>query len=140
MEAVEDEGLTWRVRFEEKLEALNIQSIIPNNYEELLKGMSSKEYKALKATNPTKYIGIMREIIEQDLSFVEQSDFIICKWDGDPMGGTVSEASHAVYSGVPCYLVTGIEPQDINGWFFGCFDKVFKTEKALFSFLKKEYK
>lgn len=135
MEALDDEGLNWRLRYEQVLNRLDIQCIIPNHYEEMLKGMSGKEYQKLKVTNIEEHRRIMREIQIKDLSFVEQSDLVICKWDGEDTAGTISEASHAVYCGVPAFLVTQVPPKDIMGWFLGSFDKIFPDEESLFKYL-----
>lgn len=140
MEALEDEGLNWRLDYEKELNKLNIQCIIPNHYEKALKGMSGKEYQKLKTTDINTHRNIMRKIQFEDLSFVEQSDFVICKWDGEATAGTISEASHAVYREIPAYLVTQVPQERIMGWFLGSFDKVFSCKETLFKHLSEELK
>lgn len=138
MEYTEDNGLGWRLVFKEELEKLQIKSILPN-FEELELVKNPQHFNSLKETNTEEYISIMRQLIDIDLTFVLDVDFVIIKWEGERMSGTIGEAQHAYLAGVPVYLVTSQPIKDIPGWFLGCTTEVFENLNCLMLFLIREY-
>jgi nucleoside 2-deoxyribosyltransferase len=139
MEYATDNGFNWRIHYQRLLYPLNITCVIPNFEEaEILKDV--KQLKYYKKENLSKYIEIMRKFIEKDLEFVEKSDFVIVKWDGEITSGTVGEVQQAYLLKKPAYLVTSKSFHEIPGWFLACFTQLFHTEEELVSFIRVEYK
>lgn len=133
IEYSEDSGLIWRREFAKELNSLGIKCIVPNDEEEnILNGIDIKE---LKKKNIFKYKNLMRKFIDLDLSLIDKSDFIVCRWEGEMSAGTFHEVGHAYENNQPLYLVTSFNYVDIPGWFFACFDRVFPDLKSLIDFL-----
>lgn len=135
METISDEGLSWRREFSDALKNIGIKCFIPNDEEKKLK--KHNNMKELKNTNIKKYIKIMRQFIAMDLNFVQQSDFLIAKWNGEQTTGTVHETGYAYQLRIPTYLVTSVPTNQIPGWFLACFTKIFASLDELIKFLKK---
>lgn len=73
-------------------------------------------------------------IIPNDLEMVKDSDFIIIylpKRDGYEVCGTYGEATLAKYLGIPVYLMTERENNEIPEWLIGCCKDVFCSWDAL---------
>lgn len=138
MEYKADEGITWRKRLAEELKRLGIQALIPN--EEEAQVVEDKEaYKLLKTEDIPAFKEVTRKIIDADIGLVEHSDLFICKYEGERMSGTPSEATYAYLRGIPTYLITHLPLQEIPGWFLGCFDHEFVDEIELIKHLEAEY-
>lgn len=133
MEYTEDNGIGWRLEFAAALKHLGVECVIPEHEEEhILKG---RDWVTLKRNNLFEYKEMMREIIDQDLYFVETVDFIVVHWNGERMSGTVHEVGKAYEIGKPVYLVTPKEFSEVPGWFLGCFTEQFHTLEALTHYL-----
>lgn len=135
MEWATNNGLDWRIIFKNKLLEFNIQSIIPN-YEEEKIVEDPVLFNSYKQTDLNKFNSIMKQLIEMDLHFVEQSDFIICKWNGEKMSGTIGEVQHAYLHDIPVFLITNQELSEIPGWFLSCCSKIFQNDDDFFDFIK----
>jgi nucleoside 2-deoxyribosyltransferase len=127
MEACQDYGKGWRFDYTLALAEWSIDVINPSllEAEQLrLAGVATlDEFKALKVGNPARYKAAMRHIIDLDLCAVENSDGIICRYNGEATAGTIHEVGYAFQLHIPCYLVTNLEEKDILGWFLACFDE-----------------
>jgi len=142
MESKGDAGLKWRREYQKILKDLDISCIIPNDEEDnIIKNLNIKELKKtdikeLKKTDINKYIKIIREFIKQDLKFIDNSDMVIVKWNGERSSGTFHEVGHAYEIGKPTYLVSSLSNENILGWFLACFTKRFYNLNELVRYLK----
>lgn len=137
MDFAADHGLNWRLRFKEKLEPLGVRCIIPNHEEaELIQ--DPQAFYALKKSDPDQFNEIMTKVAKKDIGFVHESDFLICRWMGEKMAGSIAEAHEAKHHAhVPVYLVTDQPVENISSWFFNCIEKIFYSEEELFQFLEQ---
>jgi len=135
MEFTTDNGLGWRLEFQKALAPLKIECFVPGVEEEKLLGISATEFAALKTINPSQYKSVMRKIIRADLDEVLSSNFVITRWEGERVSGTIGEAQHAYLNHIPNYLVTDQSIKNIPGWFLACFTEIFGNLDELVSFL-----
>ena len=138
MEYSADNGLGWRLRYEQLLsEWLEIKSVLPNKEEAGIVG-TPEEFAALKKTNLPEYIQKMKILKNMDLKFVQSVDAIICRWDGERMAGTVGEAQHATFHAVPFYIVCKREFHELPGWMLACATEIFPSISCLIGALAEE--
>jgi len=131
MEYAPQDGLDWRIEYAKELgEYLGIECVIPNHEEKHIVPDQAK-FRQLKKEKPYEYIKIMRQLKEMDLNIVQNVDAVICNWNGEMMSGTVGEAQHATFHGVPVFLVTKKPLSDVPGWFLSCCDEVFPELSCL---------
>lgn len=134
MEYTEDEGLPWRLEFRKKLEHLDVHCIIPNEEQDIIS--SQEDLNELKnGQDIDEYFKIMREFIKIDLDFVRNSDFIVARWNGERMSGTIGEAQEAYLKDIPVFLITEEPIEDIPGWFLACCEDVFANIDDFVSYL-----
>jgi hypothetical protein len=86
----------------------------------------------------------VRKIIHFDLDIIEnKADYIICYLMGDGSatlsGGTSSELTCAHRKGIPVYMVTDSDVQEIGAWMLACADRVFSGVDELKKFLLDRY-
>jgi hypothetical protein len=135
MEYDTDEGLGWRLEYRQDLAQLGIKCIIPNEEEKLIK--DEKDMQLLKQQDLHEYIRIMRAFIKQDLSFTLNATYLICRWEGQRMSGTVGEAQARYLAGKDAYLVTSKPLIEVPGWFLACFTHYFRDKSSLLSYLRE---
>jgi nucleoside 2-deoxyribosyltransferase len=137
MEFAEGAGLNWRLEYKKALAKLKMESVIPNKEEKNIRGI--KELDDFKKNNITAYIQVMRKIIDLDLNFVETLDFLVVRWEGERMSGTVHEVGHAYEIKKPVYLVTSKPWTEVPGWFLACCSSMFHSLDELIAYLKQVY-
>ena len=137
MDYASDNGLMWRRHYAKVLkEKFNVECIIPNDEEKgLLAGIDIWELKEKKYDD---FIKVMKKIIKMDLEFVKKADLIIGRWNGEPIAGTIGEATLAFDLNKKCYLVSNRPTKEFPNWFAGCFTQQFKTLKDLIEYLEEE--
>jgi hypothetical protein len=127
-----DEGKKWREEYSSLFkEFLDIESINPAE----LAGIDQTELIRLKKTNSVLFIEKMRELIDRDLTIIDQVDIVVGRWDGEVSSGTIGEAQHAFLTGKPFYLVSPRPFTEIPGWFAACCSEIFETVGCLMMFL-----
>lgn len=142
VESCKDWGKMWRSLYKEYLTGHNIYAIDPIEMEGILaskRGLSTQELHALKETNPHLFNIHMRTVIAVDLALVEEADFLLVRFDGEPTAGTIHEVGHAYRLGIPCYLITGLERKNILSWFLACFDGVFHSLEVAIPIIEMEF-
>jgi nucleoside 2-deoxyribosyltransferase len=134
MEYTLDNGLDWRLEYRDILAEFGVKCIIPNHEEaELIPDVEA--FTKLKKDNYPEYKAVMRDIAEKDITFVWDADFIICKWEGERMSGSIGEMHEAFFhAGTPCYLITTQPLHTVPGWFGCCFEKEFRTIEEFIKF------
>lgn len=138
METVPDWGVGWREEYQEALEALGINCINPTHLEA---GVGTvQEMIDLKTTDPIEYKKRMREILYVDLSGVLNSNFLVCRYEGERVAGTIGELQEAFLENKPNYIVTSLPFDQLPGWMIACSTEIFPNLGCLIHFLKKEYK
>ncbi len=99
-------------------------------------------FRGWKSSNPERFRGVIRKIIDFDLDLIEnRADYLICFWDSLAVasGGTSAEITLAYRRGIPVYLVTPQPAEKISGWMLGCVEEVFATVAGLKKFLAGRY-
>lgn len=102
-----------------------------------------RQFRQWKRTDPERFRGVVRKIIQFDLDIVEHSaDYLICCLNGQSAaassGGTSAELTFAHRRGIPVYLVADA-PGEISGWMMACADNVFPDVPELKKFLLERY-
>lgn len=134
IEYTEDNGIGWRIAYSGKLATLGIKCIVPN-YEEAEIIPDPVAFIQLKKDNYQAYKEVTRRIIKKDLDFVHSVDFLITRWDGERMAGTVGEAQEAyLYAKCDNFLVTPRPFHEIPGWFGACMTDEFHTLDELINY------
>lgn len=140
MEFAEDAGLPWREEYRKELAKLNIQCIIPHEEEAKIEPvLTIEELKTLKRENlPTYKEHYRKNFMLPDINIVRSVDFLIIRWNGEQMSGTIAEANEAFLQGKPVYLVTNQQIESIPGWFLSCCTEEFTSLSCLLLFLSKK--
>ena len=138
MDYASDNGLMWRRYYSKILkEKFNINCIIPNDEEKDV--LTNIDIWELKEKDFEQFTKVMKQIIKMDLEFVKKSDLIIARWNGEPIAGTIGEATLAFDLSKKSYLVSNRPKKEFPNWFAGCFTKIFKTFKELVQQLEEDY-
>ena len=134
MEYTDDNGAGWRQEYKERLErTFDFKCIVPEDYEEDIIGDCN--IRQLKKDKIDEYIITVRKLIDRDIQLVEESDLIICNWNGEMSSGTFHEAGHAYLKNKESFLVTSFNFCDVPGWFLSCFSNAFKSLDDLVAYL-----
>jgi nucleoside 2-deoxyribosyltransferase len=99
-------------------------------------------FREWKSSDVDRYRRVIRKIIAFDLDLIEnQADYLVCYWDdsGAQSGGTPAELTIAHRKGIPVYLITPMDLEDVSGWMLGCADHVFATVEDLKGFLSTRF-
>jgi nucleoside 2-deoxyribosyltransferase len=101
-------------------------------------------FREWKQTDVERFRRVIRKIIHFDLDIVEnRADYVICYLSGDAAamtsGGTSSELTFAYRRGIPVYLVTDSDLNEVSGWMLACADRVFPDIDGLKRFLLERY-
>ena len=101
-------------------------------------------FRDWKQTDVERFRRVVRKIIQFDLDIIEnKADYVICYLSGDgatiTSGGTSSELTFAYRRGIPVYLVTDADLEQISGWMLACADRVFPNVEELKKFLLERY-
>jgi hypothetical protein len=145
MEYAKGEGVNWRREMEVWVgSALGHTVFNPNRESEqfLSRRLPDIQFRDLKKQNLAKYIALVRELIDIDThEIAEQTDYVICYWDSSAQrgAGTTGEVTMAKFVGIPVYLVTELDSQEVPGWILGCATQVFGSFDDLRKFLLKTY-
>lgn len=136
MEYTNDNGLDWRLEYRDALAPLGISCVIPNFEEaELIPDVAA--FNQLKIDDYQEYKRIMRLIAYKDNQFVNTVDFIITRWEGERMSGTIGEAHEAFFHAyTPNFLVTSLPFPEVPGWFGCCMEREFHTLDELIDYWK----
>jgi hypothetical protein len=135
MEDTSDNGLGWRVEYRNRLKKYNVRCIIPN-FEEAELIPDVEKFNQLKKTNYPEFKEVMRKIAVKDIGFVKEADFLIVRWEGESMSGSVAEVHEAFFNlDTPAYLVTSLPFHKVPGWFGCCMDEEFHTLDELIEHL-----
>lgn len=138
MDHASDKGIMWRRHYSKILkEKFNIECIVPNDEEKDV--LANVDLTELKEKDFDSFTRIMKKIIVMDLEFVKKADLTIVRWNGEPMAGTVGEATLAFDLGKRSYLVCNRPTRELPHWFAGCFTKIFRTFKELIAQLEEDY-
>jgi len=136
MEALNDGGLNWRLQYRDALEPYGVECIIPN-FEEAELIPDVKAFMELKRTNYQEFKKIMRKIIDKDVGFVHQADFLLCRYEGESISGTTGEAHEAwLHSNTPAFLITSLPFHKVPSWFGACFEEEFHTLEEFLKFFE----
>lgn len=129
-----DDGKGWRTVLTPELNKRRIYCFDPTREEVQKVGMSTKKFiKKVKQYQKDEardkflqemdkiWLGVNKVIDNQnvhvlgDIGYVENSDFLIWNLDaGDKPGGTIIELTIAWYRNIPVYLVSKLNPEEIN--------------------------
>jgi nucleoside 2-deoxyribosyltransferase len=101
-------------------------------------------YREWKQADVERFRRVIRKIIQFDLDIIEnKADYVICYLSGDraatTSGGTSSELTFAFRRGIPVYLVTDSDLDQLSGWMLACADRVFLHIDELKKFLLERY-
>ena len=110
---------------------------------DITKGLTSREFRNMKRSNPDKYKKLIREIINIDIeAVVNSSDYLIVNWNKSVFrgGGTHGEITLAYFLKKPIYLVNNVPFDDLSSWIFCCSTEVFDSFEDLKTHLIKKYK
>lgn len=136
MEYSRNAGISWRLEYEQDLNQMGFDCIIPEREEGFITDQA--ELNHLKSRDLPLYKKIMRQLIMLDLDFVNRVDLIIVKWDGEKTAGTIGEAQEAYVRNKPIYLITSLPFEEVPGWFLACFTKEFHTKEECFDYIRKD--
>lgn len=137
MEWAINSGRNWRIRYKQEFDKIGVDCIIPEFEEKLITNQA--DLNELKKDDMETYVYIMRELIKLDLDFVESVDFVVVRWAGERMSGTIGEVQHAFLVGTPAYLVTTKDLTEVPGWFLACFTDTFTSLKDLTEYIRERY-
>lgn len=165
--AKNDGGKGWRDILIPKLNKRGIFTFDPTREEIAKVGMTTKKFiKVVKEYQKDEardkfissmdkiWLGVNKTIGKEtvhvlgDVSYVENSNFLVWNWDeGDKPGGSVIEATIAWYRNIPIYLISTIEPENFNTSIYYFIlssgnrkGRHFQTQEDFLRFLDREYK
>jgi len=108
----------------------------------LIQKENAEGFRKWKTSDPNRFKGFIRKIINQDISAVlDDSDYIICNWtDGVKEGaGTQGELTVAYLHEIPVYLVYQKDISTLSSWIIGCVTEIFPDFESLKNFLTNEF-
>jgi nucleoside 2-deoxyribosyltransferase len=143
IEYAPDKGKTWRASLTPFFCSLGHDVYDPAVDEKKnLTAEEVSEFRKWKISDPARFRGTIRKIIDWDLDWIEKKcDYVIAYWDeyAQRGAGTGAELSFAYRRGVPVYLVAGVPIDQISGWILGCAAEVFINFDQLREFLAKKH-
>jgi nucleoside 2-deoxyribosyltransferase len=109
-----------------------------------LTGEEAAHFREWKRTDVERFRRVVRKIIQFDLDIIEnKTDYVICYLGEDGAatadGGTSSELTFAYRRGIPVYLVTDADAEQVSGWMLACADRVFSNVDELKKFLLERF-
>lgn len=127
MQKAPDGGVVWRRKCKQILNQRGYYCIDPTKEENCL--LLDKNWKFDIENNFPKFQKNMREIIKNDLYFVNVSDHIVCSYDDFIGGGTFHEIGESYLKNKNLYLLNfdKIPLSKLNWWALGCCTKVINS-------------
>jgi nucleoside 2-deoxyribosyltransferase len=146
IEFAADGGKTWRRKVTPFLHN-ELGHRVYDPAEDEKKSLTDEEaanFRKWKKSDVERFRGVVRKIIQFDLDIIEnKADYILCFLSGDAAattsGGTSSELTFAYRRGIPVYLVTDSDLDQVSGWMLACCDRVFPNIDELKKFLLERY-
>jgi len=160
IEKADDLGVGWRKELTPFLLELGLKVLDPTKFEpQQLKGLQPNRlpefftdengkqctpthwHHLKSATEPhlqERFKRYMQRIIRFDLKIVEDSDFMVVRWDkvARQGAGSYHEIGKAFELGKPVYCV---QETELPAWLKACCTETFKTFTELKDFLKEEF-
>ncbi len=98
---------------------------------------SSPELIALKKTDFTRFLMIMKEIRKSDMMQLYTSDAVIAFLDKSARGGVVGELTVAQEENIPVYsIVVSEDIPHVSGWTLSCSDHMFSTVDECLAYIR----
>ena len=146
IEFAADGGKMWRRKLTPFLHN-ELGHRVYNPAEDEKKSLTDEEvahYREWKQADVERFRCVVPKIIQFDLDIIEnKADYVICYLSGDgaatATGGTSSELTFAYRRGIPVYLVTDGDAEQISGWMLACADRVFSSVDELKKFMLERY-
>jgi hypothetical protein len=130
-----DFGRAWRTEFTKALELINIKAVNTHDFEEKINLPDLNGLKCLEDLSKFKET-FRTDIIFPDLFYMDSSNIVIVRWDGEFIVGTAHECGKAFMQHQPVFLVTPKQYNEVPSWLLACCEKEFHTLDELIEYLK----
>jgi len=145
MEYATDSGVGWRDEVSIKLKDAGISVFNPASNEhgllERYNLSSHKEFLSLKKTELPLFLTVMQDIIEYDMSAIDELESVLVYITRGMTGGTIGEITHAWRNlCMPVYAVIepGLDVSEISGWVLGCLTKIYPDFDTAIEAIKED--
>lgn len=150
IQCVQDAGVKWRDKLTPRLVGMGIVVLDPcksecnNTLGETIRESREQIRKFKRAGNFDAFDEHMRNIIQDDLRQVTESNFLIVYWDNAyKHGGTIHEIVQAWQMHIPIYLVCYDPISEMNDWILGLVrqnGQIFENFGQLLDFIESKYR